>query len=568
MLRDATRDELAADLAQAERSRDPIGQLTAAHPEIDVVDAYEIQLINIRQRVAEGARVVGHKVGLSSPIMQQMMGVDEPDYGHLLDDMQVFEDTPVQASRYLSPRVEVEVGFILAADLPGAGCTEDDVLAATEALVPAIELIDTRIKDWQIKICDTIADNASAAGFVLGAARVPPADLDVRAIDAKLTRNGEVVAEGRSDAVLGNPATAVAWLPARSRVSACGCAKATSCYPGHARSRSRRGPATSLSPTSPGWVWSGCRSNKGSNMPSKAKVAIVGSGNISTDLLYKLLRSEWLEPRWMVGIDPESDGLARAAKLGLETTHEGVDWLLAQPDKPDLVFEATSAYVHRDAAPKYAEAGIRAIDLTPAAVGPAVIPPANLREHLDAPNVNMITCGGQATIPIVYAVSRIVEVPYAEIVASVASVSAGPGTRANIDEFTKTTARGVQTIGGAARGKAIIILNPADPPMIMRDTIFCAIPTDADREAIAASIHDVVKEVQTYVPGYRLLNEPQFDEPSINSGGQALVTTFVEVEGAGDYLPPYAGNLDIMTAAATKVGEEIAKETLVVGGAR
>ncbi|KBN45375.1 acetaldehyde dehydrogenase [Mycobacterium tuberculosis 38088] len=303
-------------------------------------------------------------------------------------------------------------------------------------------------------------------------------------------------------------------------------------------------------------------------MPSKAKVAIVGSGNISTDLLYKLLRSEWLEPRWMVGIDPESDGLARAAKLGLETTHEGVDWLLAQPDKPDLVFEATSVYVHRDAAPKYAEAGIRAIDLTPAAVGPAVIPPANLREHLDAPNVNMITCGGQATIPIVYAVSRIVEVPYAEIVASVASVSAGPGTRANIDEFTKTTARGVQTIGGAARGKAIIILNPADPPMIMRDTIFCAIPTDADREAIAASIHDVVKEVQTYVPGYRLLNEPQFDEPSINSGGQALVTTFVEVEGAGDYLPPYAGNLDIMTAAATKVGEEIAKETLVVGGAR
>lgn len=303
-------------------------------------------------------------------------------------------------------------------------------------------------------------------------------------------------------------------------------------------------------------------------MPSKAKVAIVGSGNISTDLLYKLLRSEWLEPRWMVGIDPESDGLARAAKLGLETTHEGVDWLLAQPDKPDLVFEATSAYVHRDAAPKYAEAGIRAIDLTPAAVGPAVIPPANLREHLDAPNVNMITCGGQATIPIVYAVSRIVEVPYAEIVASVASVSAGPGTRANIDEFTKTTARGVQTIGGAARGQAVIILNPADPPMIMRDTIFCAIPTDADREAIAASIHDVVKEVQTYVPGYRLLNEPQFDEPSINSGGQALVTTFVEVEGAGDYLPPYAGNLDIMTAAATKVGEEIAKETLVVGGAR
>jgi len=309
-------------------------------------------------------------------------------------------------------------------------------------------------------------------------------------------------------------------------------------------------------------------------MPAKASVAIVGSGNISTDLLYKLLRSDWLEPRWMVGIDPESEGLARARKLGLETTHEGVDWLLAQPEKPDLVFEATSAYVHKDAAPKYAAAGIRAIDLTPAAVGPAVIPPANLREHLDAPNVNMITCGGQATIPIVYAVNRAVAdiggVPYAEIVASVASVSAGPGTRANIDEFTKTTSKGVETIGGAARGKAIIILNPAEPPMIMRDTIFCAIPEDADRDAIAASIHDVVAEVQSYVPGYRLLNEPQFDEPSINSGGRAVVTTFVEVEGAGDYLPPYAGNLDIMTAAATKVGEEIAKETLsaTAGGLR
>src|SRR5262249_5866050 len=246
-------------------------------------------------------------------------------------------------------------------------------------------------------------------------------------------------------------------------------------------------------------------------MPSKAsvamKVAIVGSGNISTDLLYKLLRSDWLEPRWMVGIDPESEGLARARKLGLETTHEGVDWLLAQPEKPDLVFEATSAYVHKDAAPKYAAAGIRAIDLTPAAVGPAVIPPANLREHLEAPNVNMITCGGQATIPIVYAVSRAVSekgakggVPYAEVVASVASASAGPGTGANIDEFTKPTSRGVEPIGGAARGKAIIILTPADPPMIMRDTIFCAIPVDADRDAIANSIHEVVAEVASYVP--------------------------------------------------------------------
>jgi acetaldehyde dehydrogenase len=278
----------------------------------------------------------------------------------------------------------------------------------------------------------------------------------------------------------------------------------------------------------------------------------------------------------MIGIDPESEGLARARKLGLETSHEGVDWLLTQDEKPDMVFEATSAYVHRDAAPKYAAAGIRAIDLTPAAVGPAVIPPANLREHLDAPNVNMITCGGQATIPIVYAVSDEVArqggvVPYAEIVASVSSASAGPGTRANIDEFTKTTSRGVEVIGGARRGKAIIILNPADPPMIMRDTIFCAVPEDADQDAISRSIKDVVAQVQTYVPGYRLLNEPQFDPPSVHSGGHALVTTFVEVEGAGDYLPPYAGNLDIMTAAATKVGEEIAKEraaATAAGGAQ
>ncbi len=212
MLSAATRDELAARLWRAELGREPIAPLTGVHPEMDVVDAYEIQLINIRQRVGAGARVLGHKVGLSSPAMQQMMGVDEPDYGHLLDEMQVFEETPVKAGNYLYPRVEVEVGFVLAADLPGGGCTEDDVLAATEALVPSIELIDTRITDWKIALCDTIADNASSAGFVLGAGRVAPGELDVTAIEAVLTRNGEVVAEGRSDAVLGNPVTAVAWL--------------------------------------------------------------------------------------------------------------------------------------------------------------------------------------------------------------------------------------------------------------------------------------------------------------------------------------------------------------------
>jgi acetaldehyde dehydrogenase len=292
---------------------------------------------------------------------------------------------------------------------------------------------------------------------------------------------------------------------------------------------------------------------------SRASAAIVGSGNIGTDLLYKLLRSDVIEPRWMVGVDPASEGLKRAANLGLETTSDGVDWLLAQDELPDVVFEATSAYVHRANAPRYAAAGIRAIDLTPAAVGPYVIPAANLREHLDAPNINLITCGGQATIPMVYAVSRVVPVEYAEIVATVASVSAGPGTRANIDEFTRTTSRGVEVIGGARRGKAIIVLNPADPPMIMRDTIFCAIPDDADHDAITTSVHDVVAAVQAYVPGYRLLQEPQFDEPSDMTGGMSRVSIFVEVEGAGDFLPPYAGNLDIMTAAAVKVGEELVK---------
>ncbi|KAA0088602.1 2-keto-4-pentenoate hydratase, partial [Mycolicibacterium sp. P1-18] len=212
MLSSAVRAELAAELAEAERGKVPMKPLTDRYAEIDVVDAYEIQLVNIRARVADGARVIGHKVGLSSKAMQQMMGVDEPDYGHLLDDMEVFEDRPVPAGKFLYPRVEVEVGFILADDLPGAGCTEDDVLAATAAFAPSIELIDTRITDWKIKLCDTIADNASSAGWVLGTDRVSPKDVDIKNVDAVLTRNGEVVAEGRSDAVLGNPVTAVAWL--------------------------------------------------------------------------------------------------------------------------------------------------------------------------------------------------------------------------------------------------------------------------------------------------------------------------------------------------------------------
>ena len=298
-------------------------------------------------------------------------------------------------------------------------------------------------------------------------------------------------------------------------------------------------------------------------MPTKVTAAIVGPGNIGTDLMEKLRRSLVIEPRYMVGVDPTSAGLRLAEAAGLEVSAEGVDWLLARPELPAIVFEATSAYVHVRNAPRYEEAGIRAVDLTPAARGPYVVPPVNLREHLNRPNLNMVTCGGQATIPIVHAVHRVAPVDYAEIVATVASASAGPGTRSNIDEFTRTTAKAVEVIGGAARGKAIIILNPADPPLIMRDTIYCSLPADADESKVARSIQDMVEEVQGYVPGYRLRGEPQFDR---FEDGTARVATFLEVEGAGDYLPPYSGNLDIMTAAATKVGEEIARELVTEGG--
>jgi acetaldehyde dehydrogenase len=306
----------------------------------------------------------------------------------------------------------------------------------------------------------------------------------------------------------------------------------------------------------------------------RTKVAVIGSGNIGTDLMIKVMRrSQNLEMGAMVGIDPASDGLARAARLKVPTTAEGVDGLitLAGFDEIGVVFDATSAKAHVANAAKLAPFGKRLIDLTPAAIGPFVVPAVNLGEHLDAPNINMVTCGGQATIPMVAAISRVTEVLYAEIVASIASKSAGPGTRANIDEFTETTSHAIETVGGARRGKAIIILNPAEPPLIMRDTVFCLIG-EADRGAVESSIADMAASVSSYVPGYRLKQRVQFtsigdDEPvhtlllADAPRPVTKVSVFLEVEGAAHYLPAYAGNLDIMTSAAVQVAEQIAART-------
>ncbi len=291
---------------------------------------------------------------------------------------------------------------------------------------------------------------------------------------------------------------------------------------------------------------------------NKIRAALIGSGNIGTDLLYKALRSELIEPVWMVGIDPASEGLARARELGLKTTHEGVDGLVPhmRADNIQICFDATSAYVHGENSRKVQAEGAMMIDLTPAAIGPYCVPPVNLKDHVGKRelNVNMVTCGGQATIPMVYAVSRVQPVAYGEIVATVSSRSAGPGTRRNIDEFTQTTSRAVEVVGGAKRGKAIIILNPADPPLIMRDTVHCITEGEPDQQAITASIEAMIGEVQKYVPGYRLKNGPVFD------GNR--VSVFLEVEGLGDYLPKYAGNLDIMTAAGLRTAEMFAEEII------
>ncbi len=293
-------------------------------------------------------------------------------------------------------------------------------------------------------------------------------------------------------------------------------------------------------------------------MTKKIKCALIGPGNIGTDLLYKLLRSEVLEPVWMVGIDATSEGLVRARDMGLNTTSDGVDGLLPHvlSDNIQIAFDATSAYVHAENSRKLNELGVLMIDLTPAAIGPYCVPPVNLAANLErgAMNVNMVTCGGQATIPLVAAVSSVQPVAYAEIVATAASKSVGPGTRKNIDEFTRTTARAIEQVGGAKKGKAIIIVNPAEPPLIMRDTVHCLTETEPDQAAISQAIAQMITQVQQYVPGYKLVNGPVFD------GNR--VSIFMEVEGLGDFLPTYAGNLDIMTAAAARTAEMFAEQLL------
>ncbi|WP_290700961.1 acetaldehyde dehydrogenase (acetylating) [Amphritea sp.] len=291
-------------------------------------------------------------------------------------------------------------------------------------------------------------------------------------------------------------------------------------------------------------------------MNKKLKAVIIGPGNIGTDLLMKMKRSEWIEPVWMVGIDSASDGLTRAREMGIKTTAEGVDGLLPHIIEDDIriAFDATSAYVHAENSRKLNELGVIMIDLTPAAIGPFCVPPVNLVQHAKEleMNVNMVTCGGQATIPMVAAVSSVQPVEYGEIIATVSSKSAGPGTRKNIDEFTRTTASAVEKVGGAEKGKAIIIINPAEPPLLMRDTVHCLTKGQPDQAAITASVLAMVKEVQKYVPGYRLVNGPVFD------GNR--VSMFMEVEGLGDYLPKYSGNLDIMTAAGLRTAEMFAEE--------